>query len=102
MLLEVEKKLGELRAICQQFRVRRLEIFGSGSAGDAESECGDLDFLVDFEPMSPAEYADSYFGLLEALQATFRRPIDLVALTAIKNPYFIDGIESSRALLYAA
>ena len=46
--------------------------------------------------------ADRYFGLLEALEALFGRPVDLVMTAAIKNPYFLQGIEPSRTLLYAA
>jgi len=47
-------------------------------------------------------YADSYFGLLEALEQLFNRPVDLVVASAIKNPYFRESIERTRVLLYAA
>jgi predicted nucleotidyltransferase len=46
--------------------------------------------------------ADRYFGLLAALEDLFARPIDLVMIPAIKNPYFLQGIKPSRTLLYAA
>jgi len=32
----------------------------------------------------------------------FQRPIDLVMVSAIKNPYFLEAIASSRMVLYDA
>lgn len=92
----------ELLELCERFGVRRLEAFGSAADERFDPSHSDLDFLVDFRPASPGEMADRYFGLLEALEALFGRPIDLVMTAAIKNPYFLQGIEPSRTLLYAA
>ena len=92
----------ELEELCQRFGVRKLEIFGSAAGERFDPSRSDLDFLVDFDPASPREMADRYFGLLEALETLFSRPIDLVMTAAIRNPYFLQGIQPSRTLLYAA
>jgi predicted nucleotidyltransferase len=95
----------ELAALCERFGVRRLEVFGSAAekaGGRFDPSRSDLDFLVDFAPASPAQMADRYFGLLEELGTLFGRPIDLVMTAAIRNPYFLQGIQPSRTLLYAA
>jgi predicted nucleotidyltransferase len=47
------------------------------------------------------QYADTYFGLLEALEDLFQRPVDLIMVRAIKNPYFIQAINQTRVVLYA-
>jgi uncharacterized protein len=52
--------------------------------------------------MEPREYAEAYFGLLEALQDLFQRPVDLVIEEAVKNPYFLRGVAGTRTLVYAA
>jgi len=57
--------------------------------------------LVEFAPPIGPGYADRYFGLLEALEALFGRPVDLVVASAIKNPYFRESVEKTRELLYA-
>ena len=88
--------------LCRQFRVRRLELFGSAVGETFDPKTSDLDFLVDFEDLEPEEYADTYFGLLEGLQELFKRNVDLVMVSAVKNPYFLESIERSRTLLYAA
>jgi predicted nucleotidyltransferase len=43
-----------------------------------------------------------FFGLLEGLSALFQRKVDLVTVSAVKNPYLLQSIERSRTLLYAA
>lgn len=92
----------DLKRLCQQFRVRRLELFGSATRDDFDAVTSDLDFLVEFEEMPPAEYADAYFGLLAALESLLQRHIDLVVLSAVRNPYFLESINRSRTVLYAA
>ena len=92
----------ELAELCRRFGVKRLEIFGSAAREDFDPEKSDLDFLVVFDPAAPLRPADRYFGLLESLEALFNRRVDLLELSAIKNPYFLQEIQSARSLLYAA
>ena len=92
----------ELERLCRLHHVQRLELFGSAAAGTHRLGESDLDFLVEFEPLPPGAYADTYFGLLEALEQLFGQPVDLVVASAIKNPYFRQSVEQTKALLYAA
>ncbi len=52
--------------------------------------------------MPPDEHACSYFGLRRELEEMFKRKIDLVEVSAIRNPYIRRNIESSQVSLYAA
>ncbi len=96
------EKRAELEALCRRYGVRRLELFGSAATGGDRPGASDLDFLVEFGPPSVGAYADAYFGLLESLEALFRRRVDLVVASAIRNPYFLQAVERSKTLLYAA
>ena len=98
----IADKQDELRRLCDRYHVRRLELFGSAAGQGYDPTHSDLDFLVEFEQMEPGLYADCYFGLLEDLEALFGRPVDLVMLSAVENPYFLAEIEASRRVLYAA
>jgi predicted nucleotidyltransferase len=103
MIAIVEQNLETLKKMCQQYRVRRLELIGSALAGDRfEAKESDIDLLVEFQSLKEGEYADTYFGLLEALETLFNRHVDLVMVRAIKNPYFLESINKSRKVLYAA
>lgn len=97
----VDMHRADLIELCRRFRVVRLELFGSAAHAGFDPEKSDLDFLVEFQDLGPAAYADAYFGLLEALEDLFERPVDLVVPSAIKNPYFRASIDRSRVPLYA-
>ena len=103
MIALIDENRAALGYLCEQYRVRRLELFGSALTDDRfDGDGSDLDFLVEFLPLESGQRADAYFGLLEALEALFHRPADLVVTKAIKNPYFLQAIDGERELLYAA
>ena len=103
MIRLIEENQKAIERLCSQYRVRRLEVFGSALTEDSfNPEKSDLDFLVEFLPLKPGEHADAYFGLLEALQDLFGRDIDLVELKAVHNPYFLESINRSRRQIYVA
>ena len=97
----IEEKRHELERVCRSRRVHRIELFGSAARSDFDPAQSDLDFLVTFQELDQDQYADTYFGLLEDLQALFQRPVDLVVVSAIQNPYFRQAVESTRTLVYA-
>lgn len=88
--------------LCQRYAVTRLELFGSAATGTFDPATSDLDFLVAFAPHPTLSRFEQYFGLQEALQAHFGRAVDLVMLDALRNPYFIRGVNATRQVLYAA
>ena len=98
----IQDKLETLKELCAEHRVERLDIFGSAARDDFDPELSDLDFLVEFEEMSPVKHADAFFGLLEDLERTFHRRIDLLERKPIENPHLWESIERSRRVLYEA
>jgi len=98
----VEANLPALRALCDRFGVRRLDLFGSAATGRFDPARSDLDFLVEFEPMPPGPYAKACRGLREGLERLFGRSIDLLTEPALVNPYLRRQIESEKRTLYPA
>ncbi len=98
----IEEHRAELIQLCRQFHIRQLELFGAALGDAYDPERSDLDFLVEFEAMPDGGYAAAFFGFKESLEQLFGRPVDLVVGSAIRNPYFRQSIEQSKALLYAA
>jgi predicted nucleotidyltransferase len=98
----IEEKRGAIEELCRRYRVRQLELFGSAVGDRFDPQTSDLDFLVEFEGLPPAEHSRCYFGLLFALTDLFGRDVDLVETGAIRNPYFLRAIANDRMLLYAA
>jgi predicted nucleotidyltransferase len=88
--------------ICQQYRIRRLDVFGSAArANDFDPERSDADFLVEFVSDS-APGLNAFFGAKAALEALLGRGVDLVEVGAVRNPYVLAGINSHRESVYAA
>jgi len=102
MTTVLEAKLESVAELCARYHVARLEVFGSATQGEFEPGRSDLDFLVQFLPCSPEEHAERYFGLLADFQDLFGCRIDLVEIGAVRNPYFLENIQESRTLVYAA
>ena len=102
MISEIAMHREELRVLCRRFHVRRLDLFGSAAHGDFDPEHSDFDFIVEFDRSAPQNPFDSYFGLKEGLEALLGRKVDLVELSAVRNPYLKASIEQSRENVYAA
>ncbi len=106
MLPVVEAKAAELAKLCARRRVRRLAVFGSAAADGFDPSCdlspSDVDVLVEFQRMSPAEHAENYFGLMEEMERLFGLPVDLVESAAVRNPYFRRAVERTQVVLYEA
>ena len=98
----IQNQQSQLVSLCQRFHVKKLELFGSAATNCFDPQTSDVDFLVVFHDMSPTEHANAYFGLLAELETLFNRPVDLVEIKAIDNPYFLEAVEETRTLLYAA
>jgi len=98
----LERHRQKLIELCRKYRVRQLDVFGSATRLDFDRDSSDVDLLVQFEDMPHADRADAYLGFLMAAEALLQRPVDLVEVGAVRNPYLRRGIEESRELVYAA
>jgi predicted nucleotidyltransferase len=98
----VEERRSQVESLCREFGVRRLDVFGSVLDESFDPATSDIDVLVDFADSPGFDYFGSYFGLKEGLEALFGRPVDVVTVTSILNPYFRDHVMRTRRFLYAA
>jgi predicted nucleotidyltransferase len=78
-----------------------MYVFGSAVTSDF-NESSDIDILISFKDIPYDKYTDNYFELHEKLQELFSRKVDLVTERSLSNPYFIESLERTKQLLYAA
>lgn len=102
MLPLIETRRPEIAALCRPLGVRRLDVFGSATGSRFDPAVSDLDFLVEFDDLEPAAYAEAWLTLQESLQRLFGRSVDLVTLDAVRNPYFREQALAARETVYAA
>jgi uncharacterized protein len=103
MIALVKNNLDAIDALCREYGVLRLELFGSAATGEFDPERSDIDFLIEY----PVGYdfglwLTRYFEFKERLEALLGYPVDLVMVGAMHNPYFSLSVNESRQLLYAA
>ena len=92
-----------IEALCRQFNVARLEVFGSAADGTFDPARSDVDFLVEFLPgQDLGPWLAHYFDFKSELERVLGRNVDLVMPKAMKNPYFIREVNRTRRSLYAA
>ncbi len=100
---DLVSKSEALAALCREYGVARLELFGSAAREyDFNPQTSDMDFLVEFnqEPsMSPLR---QFFGLAEELESLLGRHVDLVEAASVKNPFIQESINQSRKVIYGA
>lgn len=97
----VEAHRDEVAVLCRHYGVARLEIFGSAATGAFDPDRSDIDFLIEFDD-NPKDLFKRYFGFKEALETRFGRGVDLVMTGAMRNPHFIESVNRTRRLVYAA
>jgi len=102
MLAIIEQHLPRIEALCREYKVARLELFGSAARGDFDATRSDLDFFVEFTDLGWKGSFKRFMGLKLDLERLFGRSIDLVEPKAIVNPYFAMVANRHRALIYAA
>lgn len=98
----VESRRAEIQALCRRLAVRRLDVFGSVVRDDFDVESSDVDVLVEFEVSPQLDRFGTYFDLKEGLERIFGRPVDVVTVPSIRNPYFREHVMCTRQTVYAS
>lgn len=97
----IETYKNELISLCKRYDVKVMYVFGSAVTSDF-SQSSDVDILISFNDISFEKYTDNYFELHKELESLFQRKVDLLTERSLKNQYFIESIEKTKQLLYAA
>lgn len=98
-MTELTKYQNDISKLCAAHKVKRLYAFGSVLT-ESFNENSDVDFIVDFEPIDLAQYADNYYDFKFSLENLLHKPIDLLEDKALKNPYFRQVVDKQRQLIY--
>jgi hypothetical protein len=98
----IENNKSLIDKLCKDNKVNQLFVFGS-VLNEKFNEKSDVDFVVSFDKsIALLDYADNYFNLLFGFEDLFKRDIDLVTENSLKNPYFIEELNETKQLIYAA
>ncbi len=99
----IAEHLESIQALCREYGVLRLEVFGSVCTPEFDAERSDIDFLIEY----PDEYdfgpwLKRFFALEEELARLLGRKVDLVMTGAVKNKWFRREAAKTRVLIFDA
>ncbi|MEO6061269.1 MAG: nucleotidyltransferase domain-containing protein [Thermoflexales bacterium] len=99
----IDRHRPELEVLCREYRVRRLDVFGSILNGQFDPAHSDVDFLVEYLPGTDlGSWLARYFELRDALSAAVGVQADVLMADAVANPYLRRSIERNRITVYAS
>lgn len=93
--------LDRVRDLCACHGVSRLELTGSAARDDFDPRSSDIDLLVEFLPSANIS-ALAFVEFADALEQIFERRVDLIELSAVKNPILRAAFLRDRVPFYAA
>lgn len=97
---EIGRDKKAFAAICQGHGVSALHAFGSSVKGDFNPSKSDIDLLVDINEPDPLVRGEKLWSFWDAMEEFFKRRVDLLTPSSLKNPYLIKAIEASKVLIY--
>ena len=88
-------------AVCRRHGVAWVALVGSSTQPDPAVVPRDVDLLVEFGPdLQGLGYR--YLALVEDLEQVTGRPVDIIELEAVENPYMRAEFERTKVVLYEA
>jgi len=97
----IQDRIKELTDLCLKLDIKSMYVFGSACTARFNDQ-SDIDFLISFKEIPIETYTDNYFELHYRLEELFNRKVDLITENSLSNPYFIESVEETKQLLYAA
>jgi len=97
--------LPAIRALCREYGVARLELFGSAATTAFDPARSDVDFIVDYAPETDlGPWLSRYLELQDRLAALLGRPVDLVmaGAPALSNRWFRREADKTRTVVFDA
>ena len=97
----IEHNLQRIFDLCRKYKVKSLAVFGS-ILTDRFNDQSDVDLLVDFEPTDhdKFDYVTNFLDFQDALEILFKRKVDLVVGSSLRNKYFINNVNRNKQVIY--
>ncbi len=103
MIPLIDEHLEEIAALCREFGVARLEVFGSAATGAFDPARSDIDFIVEYAPETDlGPWLSRYFDFEERLETLLGRSVDLImaGAPALDNRWFRREADKTRTVIH--
>lgn len=89
-----------IAALCREFGVLRLDVFGSAAEGRFDPASSDYDLIASFASRPGVSMGRRFLDFNDELERLLGRKVDLMTDRPIGNPYLRAAVERSRKTVY--
>jgi len=97
---EISKREPDFILLCKTHNVKYLYAFGSSVTGKFNSVGSDIDLLVEIDTEDPVERGEKLLSLWDMFEDLFKRKVDLLTESSVRNPFLRKTIDSTKVLIY--
>lgn len=77
-----------------------LYAFGSSISEKFDPKTSDIDLLVEIDSKDPVDRGEKLLSLWDLFEDFFKRKVDLLTESSIRNPFLRKNIDSTKVLIY--
>lgn len=92
--------MSEFVSLCKAHNVKNLYAFGSSVTTNFNEVLSDIDLLIEIECDDPIERGENLMSIWDKFELFFKRRVDLLTNTSIKNPVLRKSIDATKILIY--
>ncbi len=96
----IKNRESDFKSLCEEHSVKYLFAFGSSVTSNFDFEKSDIDLVVEINEPNPINRGEKIISLWDNLEIFFKRKVDLLTSSAIRNPYLKQSIDESKVLIY--
>jgi hypothetical protein len=97
---QISKDRKRFILLCRNHSVRYLYAFGSSVTGRFDENASDIDLLVEIDSKDPIDRGEKLLELWDQFEIFFRRKVDLLTDSSIRNPFLRKSIDLTKVLIY--
>ena len=97
---EIKNNSDDFERFCRENHVVTMYAFGSSTNSTFDQQSSDIDVMVKVDIQDPVERGESLLSLWNALESLFKRKVDLITESSLRNPYLKNSIDATKVLIY--
>ena len=90
-----------ISALCRDYGIRKLEVFGSATTDRFDPVTSDVDLMIDLGGYERG-VADRLMRFACVLEGLLDRRVDVLTEAQIRNPYFREAVNEQRVRIHQA
>ena len=97
---DIKNIYADFKDLLISHNVKYLYAFGSSITENFDSSKSDIDLIVEIDYADPIERGEKLMDLWDKFEGLFKRKVDLLTESSIRNPILRQNIDRTKILIY--